>query len=94
MVGLADPVRLDGLRASAGFFPTLGVVPALGRTFAPEEDQPGHEHEVILSDQLWRGRFGGDMQIIGRTVAPDGEPYTVVGVMRAESAWPSVLSRL
>src|SRR5579864_8886878 len=54
--GAGDPIRLDGLRASAGFFPALGVSPALGRIFAPEEDQPGHEYEVLLSYEFWRVR--------------------------------------
>lgn len=81
LVGSGEPSRLDGLRASAGFFPAVGVFTALGRTFAPEENQPGHEFEVILSDELWHNKFGGDAGIVGRVIALNGQPYTIVGVM-------------
>jgi len=86
--GSGEPVRLDGLRASAGFFSALGVVPALGRAFTPEEDQPGREFEVILSDQLWRDRFGADPGILGRAITLGGASYTVVGVMPRGFAFP------
>ena len=61
--------------------PTLGVPPALGRYFTIEEDQPGHNHVIILSDELWRRRFAADPNIIGRSVLLSQENYTVVGVM-------------
>ena len=86
--GSGEPVRLDGLRASAGFFSALGVVPALGRTFTPEEEQSGREFEVILSDQLWRDRFGADPVILGRAITLGGASYTVVGVMPRGFAFP------
>jgi len=86
--GSGEPVRLDGLRASAGFFSALGVVPALGRTFTPEEEQSGREFEVILSDQLWRDRFGADPGILGRAITLGGASYTVVGVMPRGFAFP------
>jgi putative ABC transport system permease protein len=73
---------------SAEFFPALGISPALGRTFTAEEDQPGHEFEVILSDQLWRERFGADLNILGRAVHLNGFAYTVVGVMPAGFQFP------
>src|SRR5579863_4236237 len=88
LTGVGDPAKLDGLRASAGFLPALGVQPALGRIFSPEEDQPGHEHEVLLSYGLWRERFGGDPGILGRVVALNGEEYTVTGVMPAGFSFP------
>ena len=86
--GSGEPARLDGLRASAGFFPALGVAPALGRAFSPDEDQPGHEFEVILSDQLWRERFGGDPGILGRAIDLGGASYTVIGVMPRGFSFP------
>jgi predicted permease len=86
--GSGEPVRLDGLRASAGFFAALGVVPALGRTFTPEEDQPGREFEVILSAQLWRDRFGADPGILGRAITLNSASYTVVGVMPRGFSFP------
>ncbi len=88
LVGSGEPERLDGLRASAGFFSALGEDPALGRTFTPEEDQPGHEYEVILSDQLWRDRFGSEAGILGHAITLNGQSYTVVGVMPRGFTFP------
>ena len=75
------PEAIYGLRVSASLLPTLGVPPALGRYFTIEEDQPGHNHVIILSDELWRRRFAADPNIIGRSVLLSQENYTVVGVM-------------
>jgi len=88
LTGSGEPVFLDGFRASAGFFPALGISPALGRTFTSDEDQPGHEYEVILSDRLWRERFDSDRGIVGRAVRLNGYEYTVVGVMPAGFVFP------
>ena len=88
LTGSGDPARLDGLRASAGFFPALGVSPLLGRTFTADEDQPGHEHSVVLGYQLWRDRFGGDPAILGRSLELNGDAYTVLGVMPAGFVFP------
>ena len=85
----ANPELLEGVRASAGFFPALGVSPLLGRTFAAEEDQPGHEHVVVLSSRLWKSRFGGDTGVVGKTIELNGIPYTVIGVMPAGFAFPN-----
>src|ERR1700728_1426558 len=84
-----DAARLDGVRASAGFFPALGVSPILGRTFTPEEDQPGHAHVVVLGYQLWRDRFGGDTGILDRVLELNGDEYTVIGVMPPDFVFPS-----
>ena len=73
--------RLSGLQVSADLFRTLGVPAAIGRTFVPGEDQPGRDRVVVLSDGLWKRRFGGDRAIVGRAIALDGEPFTVIGVM-------------
>ena len=88
LTGSSEPVRVDGLRASAGFFPSLGVSPEIGRTFTDEEDQPGNEHEVILSDALWRQRFAADAAILGRSIQLNGTPYTVIGVMPRGFVFP------
>jgi putative ABC transport system permease protein len=88
LTGSGDPARLDGLRASAGFFHALGVSPVLGRTFTDDEDQPGHEHSVVLGYQLWRDRFGGDPAILGRSLELNGDAYTVLGVMPAGFVFP------
>ncbi|MGE0128681.1 MAG: ABC transporter permease [Blastocatellales bacterium] len=73
--------RLQGMAVSADFFPALGVQPALGRAFTAEEDQPGANLVVVLSDRFWQRRFGGDPNIVGRTLRLDGEGVKVVGVM-------------
>ncbi|HYV31984.1 MAG TPA: ABC transporter permease [Candidatus Binatia bacterium] len=82
-----EPEQVSGLRVSAGFFPVLGVKPFLGRTFLPEEETLGRDHEVVLSYGLWRRRYGGDVALVGRTIKIDGEDFTVVGVMPREFRW-------
>src|SRR5882762_6287630 len=62
------PEALYGLRVSASLFPTLGVTPMLGRNILPDEDQPGHANEMILSYGLWTRRFNKDRNVIGRNV--------------------------
>ena len=81
MSGEGEPVEIATIRASHDFFTVLGVQPALGRGFWPEEEQPGRDHVVVLSHALWQQRFAGDKRIIGKSVTLDDEPYTVVGVM-------------
>ena len=90
LTGSANPEYLEGVRASAGFFPALGMEPMLGRTFTAEEDQPGHGHVAVLSHRLWKSRFGGDPGIIGRIIDLSGVPYTVIGVMPAEFTFPNM----
>ncbi len=80
---------LVALRTSAEFLPTLGMQPALGRWFTPEEDRPGSA-VVLISHALWRRRFGEDPQIVGRTIHVDREPVTVIGVMPPQIAAPMV----
>jgi len=79
--------QVSGLRVSAGFFPTLGVKPLLGRTFLPEEEILGNDREVVLSYGLWKRRYGGDPALVGRTIRVDGEDFTVIGVMPREFQW-------
>lgn len=76
-----DPDRLRALLVSDGFFDLFGVTPRLGRAFRPDEDAPGHESVVILSDGFWQRRFGGDPHVIGTTVTLEDKPVTVIGVM-------------
>jgi predicted permease len=73
--------RLQGLGVTADFFPALGVSAAMGRWFTPEEDQPGNNRVVVLSDSFWQRRYAGDPNILGRTLRLDGEDVQVVGVM-------------
>jgi predicted permease len=73
--------RLLGLAATADFFPMMGVAPALGRTFKPEEFEPGADNVVVLTDRFWTRRFGSDPNIVGRKIQLDGKSIEVVGVM-------------
>ena len=76
-----NPENLAGLRITSETLPMLGVQPLLGRVFLPEEQQAGKELEVVLSYSLWQNHFGGDANVLGRTVALNGHSYTIVGVM-------------
>ncbi len=87
--GGEQPQRLEGQAISAGLFRLLGVRPALGRDFTPEDDRPGAAPTIILSDGVWHRAFRGDRGIVGRTVPIDGIPHTVVGVMPPEFAFPA-----
>ena len=79
-VGSADPERLLGLIATATFLDTLGIAPRLGRDFRPEDELAGPD-SVLISDRLWRERFGSDPSVIGRQVLVEGGPGTIVGVL-------------
>lgn len=84
-----EPARLLGTDVSGDLLPVLGIVPVLGRNFLPAEEEPGHEHEVILSNRLWQHRFDSDPTIIGRQITLDNQSYTVVGVLPAGKQYPS-----
>ncbi len=81
LTGAGEPEQIGTALISANLFALLGVQPRLGRGFLEEEDRPGHNHVVILTDSLWRRRFSSDPAIIGKTVVLDGTPHVVVGVM-------------
>ena len=83
-----DPAMLEGALVSFGFFPALGVEPELGRFFTQDEDTPGHEHEVVLSDAVWRSRFHADPSIVNRPIRLNGMAYLVVGVMPRGFGFP------
>jgi predicted permease len=89
LTGGGEPERLYGARVSANLLSLLGVQPALGRAFLPEEDAPGREKVVLISHELWRTRFGGDPGIINRTLLLDGQPHVVVGVMPEGFLFPT-----
>jgi predicted permease len=88
LTGLAEPERIRAARVSAGLFPLLGVQPAVGRVFFSDEDQPGHQRVVVISNHLWKSRFGGDPEIIGQSITLNNQDYAVVGVMPAGFALP------
>lgn len=81
LTGRGEPQRVAAARISANLVPMLGVGPALGRSFLPEEEKPGSNKVVLLSDALWQKQFGGDRSIVNQTIQLNGESHTVVGVM-------------
>ena len=85
LTGSDRPQEIKIHRVSASYFKVLGVSAALGRTFAASENEPGNDLEVILSNRIWRSRFGNDPQIIGRKIMLDGKNYTIIGVLPANS---------
>ena len=80
-----NPERLDGVQATGEFFHALGVAPEIGRFFERANETPGSDHVAILSDAVWRRRFGADPHIIGRVLTLNAEPYTVIGVAARDS---------
>ena len=81
MTGAAEPERFDGQRVSAAYFRALGVSPSLGRDFDTADDRVNGPNVVILSDGLWRRRFGGEAAIVGQPITLNDAKYTVIGVM-------------
>jgi predicted permease len=86
--GAAEPERVTALRASPQLFDVLGAAPARGRGFVAADSAEGTPNVVVLSDALWRRRFGADPGVIGRAVNVDGRPSTVVGVMSPSFHFP------
>ncbi|MEP6691798.1 MAG: ABC transporter permease [Gemmatimonadaceae bacterium] len=83
-----EPERIEAARVSDGFFRILGVPPALGRTFTPEEDTPRSERVIVISDGLWRRHFGADPHIVGKSALINDVPRTIVGVMPPRFDFP------
>ena len=83
-----EPERLRATLVTADFFETLGVAPAAGRTFAPDEFVSGRDRVAVLSHGVWQRRFGGDPAVVGRTILLDGDAYRVAGVMPATFRFP------
>ncbi len=89
VTGNGEPAKIEGARVTANLISLLGVDALLGRIFALEEDQPGHDRVALLSYALWQTRFGSDPRIIGQTIRIDGTNYAVVGVMPKEFNFPN-----
>ena len=89
LTGVGPPESLVGWQFSGNLFDLLGARPLLGRTLAPEDGRPGHEDVAVISEALWRRRFGAHTAVIGASLPLDGRPYTIVGVMPREFAHPS-----
>ena len=84
-----EPQHVIAGEATQNLFPLLGVAPILGRGFTTSEDAPGGPHAVILSEALWRTRFGGDPGVLGTVIRLDDVPHTVVGVLPTGVNFPS-----
>jgi putative ABC transport system permease protein len=85
--GSGSPEELNVNRVSASYFNLLGVGATLGRTFAAGEDEVGNDLEVVLSNRIWRSRFGGNPQIIGSKITLDAKSYTIIGVLPPDSTF-------
>jgi putative ABC transport system permease protein len=88
LTGGTEPERVSAARVSATFWTLLGVQPAMGRGFAPTEDAQSADRVVVLSDGLWKRRFGADPRIVGKTISLDGNRYTVIGVAASRFSFP------
>jgi putative ABC transport system permease protein len=86
--GDANPERIPSVVATAGLFDMLGAQPMLGRTFLPDEDQPGKPEVAVISERLWKRRFAGDPNLLGANITLDGKSTTVVGIMPASFEFP------
>ena len=84
--------RLDATLASSGLFGAMGLQPILGRAFSEAEDRAGTDRVAVISERLWRRRFGGDPSLVGRTIALSGDTYSVIGVMPQGMRFPSRLT--
>jgi putative ABC transport system permease protein len=84
LTGEGEPERVRAIRATASLFAVLAVPAARGRVFLPEEDAPAHDQVVVLTDGLWRRRFGADPAVVGRTLTLDGRQRTIIGIMPAK----------
>ncbi|NOJ91876.1 ABC transporter permease [Corallococcus coralloides] len=88
LTGGDSPRRLHVVVATASFLPTLGVAPVLGRGFTQEEETPGQDQVVVLTDAAWRTHFAKDPEVLGRVLRLDGVPHTVVGVLPPGAVYP------
>jgi putative ABC transport system permease protein len=86
--GLETSEKVRALQVSSGVLRALGVAPAAGRLFDPEDDRPGTA-KLLLGHRFWHSRFGADSGIVGRTVLLDGAPYSVVGLLTASFQFPT-----
>src|SRR2546422_913617 len=85
-----DSLRLACAQVTAGFLPTLGLAPHIGRNFAPEEDAPNGPRTALLMHGFWQRRYGGDAGAIGRTLVIDGRPARIIGVLPPDFEMPTL----
>lgn len=85
-----EPELLPVAFVSWNYFSVLGVEPRLGRSFTAEEEQPSHNNSVVITDSLWRRRFGANPSVIGQSVMLNGQSYSIVGVLPSEFRYPQI----
>jgi putative ABC transport system permease protein len=88
LLGKDEPEQIEGSEVTSQLFPLLGVRPAVGRTFLPDEDRPGAARVAVLSYSLWQRKFSGRTDVLGQQINLDGEAFTIVGVMPAGFRYP------
>src|SRR5215212_312926 len=88
LTGSGEPERLTASAITGNYFDTFGVRPALGRGFSLENEKSGQDQVTVLSHAFWQTRFGGDPNIVNKTIMLDGKAYEVLGVMPAEVVLP------
>ncbi len=88
LTGQGDPERESVASVTPDFMNVLGVQPILGRAFVPEDSDPGHDQEAVLSYGLWQSKFDGDPAVIGKEIRIDGRSFTITGVMGKDFAYP------
>src|SRR5499426_1470296 len=86
--GTGEPETFRSWIVTAGFFDALNVSPLYGRTFLPEEYEPGKGQVIVLGYGLWQRRFGGDSNLVGRQLTLNGQPHTVVGILPPDFQYP------
>jgi putative ABC transport system permease protein len=89
LTGAGEPVVVRRCEVTAGFWPTMGIAPALGRSFLPGEENGPSRNSLVLSHKFWSAYFHADPGILGKTFTLDGIPRTVVGIMPADFGFPS-----
>ena len=94
LTGGEMPERVETVAVSPSLLEMLGLRPSLGRTFAAQEDEPGKNHVAIISNGLWRRRFGADSNILGKPLTLDGSSYTIIGVTTPDFRLPDTPSEL
>ena len=93
LVGTGEPERISSEKVTGNYFSVLGIGAQIGRTLEPEDGQAGHDNIVVLSDSLWKRKFGGDPSVIGRSIVLNDTPLTVIGVLPSwfrAPAWDSL----
>jgi predicted permease len=89
--GIDQPVRVGGEEVAGEYLRIVGRQVAIGRSFTAADESPGAGHVAVLGDRFWRDRFGGDPQVVGRTIRLDGEPATIIGVLAPRPLSPQVV---